>query len=75
MAIVDVTVHIDETIDRDRRAKIANTVRAHKGVTAVSHDDKKPHLMLIKFNPDAVTSTELLQLVLDQGVHAELVGL
>jgi len=73
--MADVTLHIDETIDHKRRAKIADTVRAHKGVTAVAYHDKKPHLMIVKYTPDTVTSRQLLQVVLDQGVHAELVGL
>ena len=75
MEMVDVTMHIDETIDHERRTKIADTIRAHKGVMAVAHHDEKPHLMIIEYNPDAVTSHELLQFVLDQGVHAELIGL
>lgn len=73
--MADVTLHIDETIDHKRRAKIADTVRAHKGVTAVAYHDKKPHLMIVEYDPDTVTSRQLLQVVLDQGVHAELVGL
>jgi hypothetical protein len=73
--MADVTLHIDETIDHKRRAKIADTIRAHKGVTAVAFHDKKPHLMIVEYDPDTVASRQLLQVVLDQGVHAELVGL
>lgn len=75
MEMTDVTIHIDETIDHERRTEIADTIRAHKGVMAVAHHDEKPHLMIIEYDPDTVTSQELLQIVLDQGVHAELIGL
>lgn len=75
MEMTDVTIHIDETVADHRRTKIADIVRAHKGVMAVAHHDEKPHLMIIEYNPDTVTSQELLQVVLDQGVHAELIGL
>ncbi len=75
MEMADVTMHIDETVGHERRTKIADTVRGHNGVMAVAHHDEKPHLMIIEYNPDAVTSQELLQVVLDQGVHAELIGL
>jgi hypothetical protein len=75
MEMVDVTMHIDETVDHNRRVKIADTVRAHNGVMAVSHHDEKPHLIIVEYDPNAVTSKQLLQLVLDQGVHAELIGL
>lgn len=75
MEMVDVTIHVDETIDHERRTEIADTIRAHKGVMAVAHHDEKPHLMVIEYDPDTVTSQELLQIVLDQSVHAELIGL
>ncbi len=75
MDIVDVVIHVDETIDHDRRARIADTVRAHSGVAGVAHHDEKPHLMIVEYDPAAVTAQALLKVVLDQGVHAELVGL
>ena len=75
MQMVDVTIHVDETIDHDRRTKIADIVRTHAGVTGVAHHDQKPHLMIVEYDPAAVTSQALLQVVRDQGVHAELVGL
>lgn len=75
MEVADVTIHIDETIDHERRTQISDTVRAHKGVMGVAHHDEKPHLMIIEYDSDTVTSQELLQIALDQGVHAELIGL
>jgi len=75
MEMVDVEIHIDEAVNHERRTKIADTVRAHKGVMGVAHHDDKPHLMIIEYNPDAVSSHELVQVVRDQGVHAELIGL
>ena len=75
MDMVDVLIHIDETIDHDRRTAIADVVRAHEGVMGVAHHDEKPHLMIVEYNPDAVAARELLQVVLNQGVHAELVGM
>jgi Glu-tRNA(Gln) amidotransferase subunit E-like FAD-binding protein len=75
MQIVDVTIHVDETIGHERRTEIADTVRAHKGVAGVAHHDEKPHLMIVEYDPAAVTAQALLKVVKDKGVHAELVGL
>jgi hypothetical protein len=75
MQMADVTIHLDETMDHDRRAAIADTVRAHKGVMGVAHHDTKPHLMIVEYDPEEVHARELLQVVRDEGVHAELVGL
>ena len=73
--MADVTIHIHEAIDHERSTQIADTLRTHKGVMAVAHHDKTSHLMIIEYDPDTVTSRELLQVALDQGVHAQLIGL
>ena len=75
MEMVDVTIHVDETLNHERRTQIADIVRAHKGVATVCYHDEKPHLMIVEYDPDTVTSQELLQTVLDQSVHGELIGL
>ena len=74
MDMADVVIHINESVDHDQRTAIADTVRAHKGVMAVSHHDEKPHLMIVEFDPDQVHAKELLQVTVDQGVHAQLIG-
>ena len=75
MQTVDVVIHVDETIGHDRRTQVADKVRSRKGVAAVADHDEKPHLMIVKYDPAAVTAQALLKMVRDQGVHAELVGL
>jgi len=75
MGIEAMTIYIDESIARDRRKRIANLMRARKGVRAVVHYDEKPQLMLIEYNPYAATPHELLLVVLEQGLRAELIGL
>jgi hypothetical protein len=75
MGKADVTIHVDETIDHDRRAAIAESVRKRKGVVDVLRHDKKPHLMIVQYDPDEVNSAALLAIVRQSGVHAELVGL
>ncbi len=75
MQTVDVVIHVDETIDHDRRMQIADIVRAHAGVVGVTHHDEKPHLMIVQYNPAGMTAHALLDVVRGEGVHAELVGL
>lgn len=74
MDMADVVIHINETVDHDRRTEIADMIRNHKGVMGVAHHDEKPHLLIVEFNPADVHAKELLQVALDQGVHAQLVG-
>lgn len=74
MDMADVVIHINESVTHDRRVEIADIVRNQAGVMGVAHHDEKPHLMIVEFDPAEVHAKDLLQVVLDQGVHAQLVG-
>jgi hypothetical protein len=73
--MVDVTIHIDESLDHDKRESLVERLRAHEGVISVGHRDEKPHLLVIEYNPDQTSSKVLLERVKSDGIHAELVGL
>ena len=73
--LVDVTLHIDETLDKAKRAEIEERLRALDGVISVHSPDDKPHLAIVEYNPDQLNSARILETVTRQGVHAELVGL
>ena len=75
MDIADVTIHVDENINHDQRVGIIDSMIAHGGVTDVISSDSKPHIMVVKYDPSKVSSHDLLQIVRDSGVHAELIGL
>ena len=73
--IADVMIHIDETLSHDALIKIENTVREDECVISASVPAGKEHLMLVAYNPDCTTATNILTKVNKQGIHAELVGL
>jgi hypothetical protein len=73
--LVDVTVHIDESVDHAGRERIAESLRALNGVVSAVPHDERPHLMVVGYNPDRVTSQAILARVKSTGVHAELIGL
>lgn len=71
----DVTVHIDENLDTDRRGAVETSLRALDGVISVHNPDDKPHLVVVQYEPSKTSSAAILKAVTDQGVHAELIGL
>ena len=73
--MVDVMIHIDPDTDHDEREYLRDMLLKQSGVDAVAYHDDKPHLMLIEYDPDEVTSQQLLNVVLKRGIRAELVGL
>lgn len=73
--IVDVTVHIDESLDTSLRAQLADTLRTVRGVASASIREKTPHLMVVEFDPEQLGTRDILDAVTRNGVHAELIGL
>lgn len=73
--MVDITLHIDEdttTLDRD---EMRGQFLSMNGVMAATFHDKKPHLIVIEYDPETVKSMAFVDLVRNRGMHAELVGL
>lgn len=73
--LVDVTVHIDETLSKEQRQSVEDKLRGLDGVVSVAIHDDKPHLVMVEYNPERASSSAILNAVKATGVHAELVGL
>jgi len=72
---VDVLVHIDQTLNHDRLAAVTRAIAAMNGVATAEGHDAKPHLVIVTYDPEKVSSQQILAAVKAQGVNAELVGL
>lgn len=72
---VDVTVHIDETLDHARLQAVADRVRLAVGVASAEFHDTKPHFLIVRYDPAKTGSDAIHRLVTGLGVHAELIGI
>jgi hypothetical protein len=72
---VDVTVHIDETLDHARLQTVAERVRKGLGIASAVFHDTRPHYLIVRYDPSKTHSDAVHRLVTEQGVHAELIGL
>ncbi len=73
--LVDVTVHIDETVGKDRHSELEDALRAIDGVVSAGFAEGKPHLLIVQYNPQRTSSGQILERVKSHGVHAELVAM
>jgi len=73
--IADVTIHIHEVIDTDRRTRLQYSLLALDGVHNVSDPNDKAHLVVVRFNPEKLVSRDILDAVLGTGLKAEMIGL
>lgn len=75
MDIVDMIVHVDETIPAERMHELEDVVRTDACVISACTSHENVHMLMVTYNPACTTSGNVLNMVQAQGVHANLVGL
>lgn len=73
-AIADVMIHIDENLPEYGMCAIADTLCGHAHVVSGCLSSNASHMILVRYDADAMRASELLSQVRNHGVHAELVG-
>jgi hypothetical protein len=71
---VEIIVHVDESLDDERRDSIVSNLQAREGVASATFTPGRTHLMLIDYDSDKLNSSDILGYVREQHVGAELVG-
>jgi len=74
-SIVDMMVHVDESIPAEAMHKLEEVVRGDACVVSACTSNDDPHLLMVTYNPECTSSGKVLNLVRAQGVHADLVSL
>ena len=75
ISLADVTLHVDENMDKGTRAKLENDLRSQDGVVSVHLSEQTPHLIVVTYDPDHARSKDVLRTVLQDHLHAELIGI
>ena len=73
--MLDVTLHIDEETTHDERGKLRDAFLGKNGVMTADCRDDRPHLMIVGFDPEDITTSELLATAQRSGYHAELIAM
>ena len=72
---VKVLIHVNDVFDEGTSRPLLTCLREVPGVTQVSFDPKQEHLVVVQYQPDTISSKELLDDVLKRGHQAQLIGL
>jgi len=70
----NVTIHIDENLDISAFHDVEHNIEALAGVNTVVGTDKHPHLMIVDYDYQEISSQHILGALVGQGYHAELIG-
>jgi len=73
--LIDVTVHVDETLDAAARRQLEEDLRDQPGVVSVRASAKTPHLFIVTYNPEYIQAQAILRTVTHGHLHAELIGM
>lgn len=73
--IVDMVLHIDNTLDTKVREAVENELRSINGVISVHMPDDRRHLVELAYNPAAVKSETIAHSIRELAGHVEMVGL
>ena len=73
--LVDVTLHIDNTLDTTIREAVEKELRNLNGVVSVHMPVDKAHLVEVAYNPDDIRSEHIVHSIRELAGHVELIGL
>ena len=73
--ISDITLHFNEDTNHDQREELRDKFLVIDGVMAADCHDEKPHLFMVAYDPELVSSRDLLSTMNNNGMHAQLLGL
>jgi len=64
MNTADMIIHVHPELDANTRADLTKNVEGHVGVDCAEFDHHThPHALIVKYDPDAVQSMQILEMV------------
>jgi hypothetical protein len=73
--IADFIVHLDPTLPPEEQCHLEDYVRDQACVVGVGISTDKPHLMMVAYDADCSSASDILHKIQDKGIGAELVGM
>jgi len=71
---VELIVHINESLDEERRNGLVETISKDSGIFSVEFTPLRHHLVRVRYDRQTVQSMDILQKIRRQNVNAQLVG-
>jgi hypothetical protein len=75
LRLADLTLHVDEILEKETRARLEKDLRSLEGVTSVRSSSKTPHLIVVTYDPHHAKAKDILKVALGEHLHAQLIGL
>ena len=73
--VVDIVIHVHPELSEEQRANLQQEVHACEGVLSDCFMDEHPHVFTVAYNPDLISSDEVLKQVRVWDPEATMAGL
>ena len=67
-------MHIANDLDLARRRELEKSIEHHPGVTSAYFNERRPHLMVVEYDPQLVSYYQIMREVGSRNLQAERVG-
>jgi len=74
MHTTDMVMHVDETLAAGNRRDLERTITAQRGVLHAHFNEQRPHLMLVSYDRERISSFDILATMSGQHLCAERIG-
>lgn len=71
---IDIVVHVDELLDEQNRRRVEHTLLQKAGVQRATFNDERQHLLVVGYDPVQIDSGQILKLVKNHQLNAQLIG-
>lgn len=68
-------IHVNETLSEQQRDQLLRSLGNQPGVNEAPHHSAKPHLLFIAYDDEELCPHDVVEIVKEQGLHAQLVDL
>ena len=73
--LADITVHINEKLDESELNQLEYRLRQGNGIASIGRQRRRPHLMIVGYDPKSTKSQKILEHINRHGLKAQLIGL
>jgi hypothetical protein len=71
---IGLVLHVDDALAETHRNHIEVALESEQGVSSAHFTERRPHLMVVEYDPDVTSSVHILKKVTGHRVRAELIG-
>ncbi|HEY0634913.1 MAG TPA: hypothetical protein VGE00_05985 [Gammaproteobacteria bacterium] len=73
--ISETLIHINETLSEQQRLELLRYLGNRDEAIHAHHHTEDPHLLFVAYDPDESCPRDLVEIIKEQGLHAQVIDL